>query len=322
MYLKSLKNIPYRILQKIRVVSKKKCSPKAFLNVKTDSFYDIVAPFSEIQKVVTGFIFTEGPIWIESEKCLLFSDIPDNKIWKLDISGELNVFREPSSNSNGLTIDLKGRLIVCEHRNRRVTRIERDGSITILAATYNGLRLNSPNDVVVKNDGSIYFTDPPYGIQKEQQEQPVQGVYRISPDCREIKLVSDTFERPNGLAFSPDEKKLYVDNSENDRYISVFNVNEDGTLSRGEIFHDMDIDKPGHPDGMKLDQAGNIFCTGPGGVWVLDAQGNHLGTIVTPEQPSNCAWGDEDLKSLYITATTSIYKIRVTIAGNIRGKSK
>jgi gluconolactonase len=293
--------------------------PKGSLKPKSDAFYNLISRHTKIKRVATGFIFTEGPVWIETEKCLLFSDIPDNKIWKLSIDKTLSIFREPSGNSNGLTLDRQERLIACEHSNRRVTRTEKDGSITVLADTYNNMKLNSPNDVVVKSDGSVYFTDPPYGIQEEQQEQPVQGVYRISPEGTEIKLVADTFERPNGLAFSPDEKKLYVDNSEKDRYIRIFDVNEHGTLSDGKTFCDMNIDIPGLPDGMKLDQAGNIYCTGPGGVWVIDTLGNHLGTIATPEPPANCAWGDEDYKSLYITATTSIYKIRVTIPGNKAG---
>ncbi len=293
--------------------------PKGSLDPKSDAFYNLIPPLSKIERVATGFIFTEGPIWIEAEQCILFSDIPDNKIWKLTIGGVLSIFREPSNNSNGLTLDRQGCLIACEHSNRRVTRTEKNGSVTILADTYNNMRLNSPNDVVAKSDGSIYFTDPPYGIKSDEQEQPLQGVYRISPDGTEIKIVADSFERPNGLAFSPDEKRLYVDNSEKERYIRVFDVNKDGTLSNGTIFCDMDIDKPGCPDGMKLDLAGNIYCTAPGGIWVLDVQGNHLGTIVTPEPPANCAWGDEDCKSLYITATTSIYKIRVTIPGNKAG---
>ncbi len=305
-----------RVLRKIkREYEKRKDLPKGYLKPESDTFYNLVPRNSKIQQLATGFIFTEGPIWIEPEQCLLFSDIPDNKIWKLAIDGSLSIFREPSGNSNGLTLDREGRLIACEHSNRRVMRTEKDGSITIMADTYNNLRLNSPNDVVVKSDGGIYFTDPPYGIQIEQQEQLVQGVYRISPEGKEIILVSDTFERPNGLAYSPDEKKLYIDNSEKDRYIRVFDVNEDGTLNNGTIFCDMDIDIPGLPDGMKLDQAGNLYCTGRGGVWAIVTLGNHLGTIVTPEPPANCAWGDDDWKGLYITAQTSLYKIRTNIPG-------
>ncbi len=297
------------------VYGKRNGLQKFALKPKSDTFYNLISRRTKIQRLATGFIFTEGPVWIEQEQCLLFSDIPDNKIWKLASDGTLSIFREPSGNSNGMTFDRQGRLIVCEHSNRRVTRTEPDGSITIMADTYNNLRLNSPNDVVVKSDGAIYFTDPPYGIQPEDQEQPVQGVYRISPDGADISLVADTLDRPNGLAFSPDEEKLYVDNSENDRHIRMFDVNEDGTLSKGAVFCDMNIDIQDHPDGMKLDQSGTMYCTGPGGIWVIDKQGNHLGTVVTPEQPANCAWGDDDYKGLYITATSSIYKIRVTTPG-------
>jgi gluconolactonase len=166
----------------------------------------------------------------------------------------------------------------------------------------------------VKRDGAIYFTDPPYGIQPEQQEQTVKGVYRLSPDQSKLTLLIDDFTGPNGLAFSPDESRLYIDDSER-RHIRVFDVQPDGSLSNGRIFHDMDIEKPGAPDGMKVDLSGNVYCTGPGGVWVLDPGGRHLGTIVTPEQPANCAWGDDDWQSLYITARTSVYRIRTNISG-------
>jgi gluconolactonase len=213
-----------------------------------------------------------------------------------------------------LTRDKEGRLIACEHGNRRVTRTEADGSVTVLAERFRGKRLNSPNDVIVKSDGAIYFTDPSYGINPKEQEQPVQGVYRLSPDTKEITLVADDLARPNGLAFSPDEKKLYIDDSER-RHIRVFAVREDGSLTGGTLFHDMNVATPGAPDGMKVDVAGHVYCTGAGGVWVFDPAGNHLGTIVTPEKPSNCAWGDEDWRTLYITAETSLYKIRVNTAG-------
>jgi gluconolactonase len=169
--------------------------------------------------------------------------------------------------------------------------------------------------VVVKSDGAIYFTDPPYGIGPEQQEQSIQGVYRLSPDGSELAVVAADFDKPNGLAFSPDETKLYIDDSSERRHIRVFDVQADGSLSNGRIFHDMNVEKPGLPDGMKVDTDGNVFCTGPGGVWVLNPSGNHLGTIVTPETPSNCAWGDEDRRGLYITACNSVYRIRVNIPG-------
>ena len=168
---------------------------------------------------------------------------------------------------------------------------------------------------MVKSDGSIYFTDPPYGIKPHEKEQPVQGVYRLSPDAKQLTLVADDLEKPNGLAFSPDESKLYIDDSSPRRHIRVFDVQLDGMLANGRVFQDMNIHQSGSPDGMKVDAAGRVFCTGPGGVWVIDPTGTHLGTIVLPEQPSNCAWGDDDLRSLYMTARTSVYRIRVNTPG-------
>ncbi|MDH4233301.1 MAG: SMP-30/gluconolactonase/LRE family protein [Nitrospirota bacterium] len=284
------------------------------LERETPSFYDLISENAAIEQIATGFQFTEGPVWFAEEKVLLFSDIPANKVLKLTPDGRVTVFRQPSGNSNGLARDKQGRLIACEHGNRRVTRTETDGAVSILADKYGERRLNSPNDVVVKTDGTIYFTDPPYGIHSAQQEQPVQGVYRLSPDQGELTLVADDFTAPNGLAFSPDENRLYIDDSER-RHIRVFDIQSDGSLSNGRIFHDMNVAKPGSPDGMKVDIWGNVYCTGPGGVWVLDQEGTHLGTIIMPEQPSNCAWGDDDLQSLYITARTSVYKIRTNIPG-------
>lgn len=271
---------------------------------------------SEIERVASGFAFTEGPVWIAEEQCLLFSDVPANKIMKLSRGDRIEVFRHPSGNSNGLTRDRESRLVVCEQGNRRVTRTENDGSITVVADIFRGKKLNSPNDVVVKSDGGIYFTDPHYGIEPCQREQPVQGVYFLPPDGNELKLVAEDFEMPNGLVFSPDEKELYVDDSSlGRRHVRVFQVECDGTLSGGHLFHDMSIRQPGNPDGMKVDTCGNIYCAGAGGVWVFDPEGCHLGTIKTPEIPSNCAWGDEDLQSLYITARTSVYRVRVNIPG-------
>ena len=284
------------------------------LESKSSNFQNLFPKKVKIDRVATGFQFTEGPIWFSEENYLLFSDIPANKILKLTPDNRVTIFREPSNNSNGLTRDKQGRLIACEHGTRRVTRTEKDGSITVLADKFQGKNLNSPNDVVVKSDGAIYFTDPPYGIKPEQQEQPIQGVYRLSPDGNQIIIVADDFIKPNGLAFSPDEKQLYIDDSER-RHIRVFDVKTDGTLANSRIFYDMNIKQTGLPDGMKVDVQGHIYCTGAGGVWVFDREGNHLGTIVTPEQPANCAWGDEDWQSLYITAQTSIYKIRVNIPG-------
>lgn len=291
-------------------------SATGHLEAKSKAFHKIFAGDIKIKRVATGFNFTEGPVWFGEEKYLLFSDIPANKILKLTPDGQVTIFRWPSGNSNGLTRDKRGRLIACEHTNRRVTRTENDGSITVLADRSQGKKLNSPNDVAVKSDGAIYFTDPPYGIKPDQQEQTIQGVYRLLPETKELIPVADDFDGPNGLAFSPDESKLYIDDSASKcRHIRVFDVQADGSLSNGQIFHNMNINKPGAPDGMKVDVYGHIYCTGPGGVWVFDPEGNHLGTIVTPENPANCAWGDDDWKGLYITAHTSVYKVRVDIPG-------
>jgi len=285
------------------------------LEEESENFRKIFPANAKVRRIASGFQFTEGPVWIPEANHLLFSDIPANKILSLKPNGQVTTFRDPSGKSNGLTRDRQGRLIACEHGNRRVTRTEKDGSIIVLADKFQGGKLNSPNDVVVKSDGAIYFTDPPYGIKPNEQEQPLQGVYRISPDGGEINLVADDFERPNGLAFSPDEKKLYIDDSSERRHLGVFDVQPDGALANSRIFYEMNIDKHGAPDGMKVDVDGRIYCTGPGGIWVFDSEGVHLGTIVTPEIPANCAWGDEDWQSLYITARTSIYKIRVNIPG-------
>lgn len=267
----------------------------------------------QVEKVSSGHKFTEGPVW-STQGTLLFSDIPENIIW--ETGSEAKVFRKPSGNSNGLTLDLQGRLIACEHGTRRVTRTEKDGTIKVLADSYNGKKLNSPNDVVVKSDGTIYFTDPPYGIGADQQEQDCQGVYRIKTDGTLELLVKD-FDRPNGLCFSPDEKKLYIADSSNLKHVRVFDVQKDGMLTGGKVF--AQIVGNGVPDGMKVDVKGNLYVTGPGGVWIFDPSGKHTGTIETPETPANCAWGDKDGKTLYMTAVTSVYKVRLDVGGKLPG---
>lgn len=269
-----------------------------------------------VEQVATGFQFTEGPVWIASKQYLLFSDIPANTIYKLDNSRGVSVFRAPSHHANGLTCDRQGQLIACEHGSRSITRTDSNGTVTVLSDHFQSKPLNSPNDVVVKSDGTLYFTDPPYGIQAKQQEQPVQGVYRLSPDSQELTLVADDFVRPNGLAFSPDEQTLYISDSSSRCHIRAFDVHPDGSLTNSRVFQTMTIPKaPGAPDGMKVDQAGRLYATGPGGVWILEADGTHLGTVILPEQPANCAWGDDNRQSLYITAQTSVYKIRVNTPG-------
>jgi len=260
----------------------------------------------------TGFEFTEGPLWMD-DLGLLFSDIPADKIYKWTESGGTKIWRDGSGNANGLAQDIEGRLIACEHGTRRVSRTDSDGSVITIASEYQGGRLNSPNDIVTHSSGQIYFTDPPYGIEEADREQPVNGVYRITLDG-DLVLLTDDFTRPNGLAFSPDESTLYIDDS-GKRHVRVFDVLPDGDISNSRLFSDMDHPQPGSPDGMKVDVEGNIYVAGATGLWVFDPDGNLHGVIVTPERPSNCAWGDKDRQTLYITARTSIFRIRTKIPG-------
>ena len=270
----------------------------------------------EPERLATGFQFTEGPVWM-ADGYLLFSDIPANIMYKWTPKSGAEVWREPSGNSNGLTRNSDDLLLACEHGNRRVSRTNPDGTVETIAGAYQGNRLNSPNDLVVKSDGVIYFTDPPYGIQPEEKEQPHNGVYRILTDGS-LELMATDFERPNGLAFSPDESILYIDDSYY-RHLRAFDVREDGTLENSRIICDMDHPQPGSPDGMKVDEEGHIYVTGATGVWVFEPDGELLGVVAPPERPANCAWGDEDKKSLYLTAQTSLYRIRTTVAGSGMG---
>jgi gluconolactonase len=270
------------------------------------------------QQIATGFQFTEGPVW-HPDGYLIFSDISASRTYTWQPNGTVAIFREPSGFANGLTLDHQRRLIACEHGGRRVSRVAADGTVTTLADSYGGKRLNSPNDVVVKSDGTIYFTDPPYGLAPphgpsvQEQEQPCNGLYRLTPNG-ELELLIDDFDRPNGLAFSADESLLYVDDSPR-RHVRVFDVLPNGGLANSRIFADMDHPQPGSPDGMKIDSEGHVFVTGATGVWVFEPDGTCLGVIVTPERPANCAWGDPDRQTLYITARTSLYRVRTTVPG-------
>jgi gluconolactonase len=263
-------------------------------------------------------VFTEGPVW-HPEGFLLFSDIPAAKIYKWSPDGTLSVWRDDSGNSNGLTFDRQGGLVACEHGNRRVSRTLADGTVVSIAELYNGKRLNRPNDVVVKSDGTIYFSDPPYGKNPGEPtnpadiEQPCNGVYRVLTNGV-LELVADDFERPNGLAFSPDESILYIDDSAR-RHVRAFDVLPDGTLANSRIIADLDHPQPGSPDGMKIDVQGNLYVAGATGVWVFTPEGEHLGVIVTPERPANLAWGDADRQTLYVTARTSLFRFRTHIPG-------
>jgi len=279
------------------------------------AFWTVVEKNARVEKVAGNFQFTEGPVWNRAG-FLLFSDIPANQIVKFVPGSAPGVFRTPSGNSNGLTYDRQGRLTICEHSNRRVTRLEADGPLTVLADRYEGKKLNSPNDLVVRSDGTIYFTDPPYGIPEgEQQELPFQGVFKIAPDGK-LTLLAQDFERPNGIALSPNEKTLYVTDSARG-HVRAFAVAKGGSTSNGRTFAEMKSERRGVPDGMKVDRKGNLYVTGAGGVWVFDKTGKHLGSIVMSELPANCAWGDDDFRTLYLTARTSLYKIRLKIPGFI-----
>jgi gluconolactonase len=280
----------------------------------------LVPKDAKIEKLADGFKFTEGPVWTR-DGVLLFSDIPNNVVLKWDPkTKQLSDYRRPSNQTNGNTLDAQGRFVSCEHSGRRVSRREADGSFATVVDKYEGKRLNSPNDVIFKSDGSIYFTDPPYGLPK-QDEDPAKelkhnGVYRLKDG--KLTLLTAELTRPNGLAFSPDEKTLYVANSDVARKIWMsYPVKEDGTLGAGKLLFDVTKStEPGLPDGLKVDTEGNVYGTGPGGVWIISPAGKHLGTIKPPEYPANCAWGD-DGKTLYMTAQTGLYRIRVSVGGKL-----
>lgn len=281
-----------------------------------------LAPEARLEQVTTGFRFTEGPLWDPATGSLLFSDIPAARIYAW-AGGEARIFREGSGKSNGLTWDIHGGLLACEHLNRRVSRTLTDGTVVALADQYAGRRLNSPNDLACHSRGNVYFSDPPYGIQSAdqgalaEQEQPLNGLYLIRSGEQEPVLVGNDFERPNGMAFSPDERWLYV--ADTPRYqLRRFEVQPDGALLGGAVLATLDQERgQGRPDGMKVDVEGRIYTTGPGGLWVLSPEGEALGHVAFPEKTSNCAWGDEDHQSLYVTAGPSIYRLRTLVAGLI-----
>ncbi|OUL36383.1 gluconolactonase [Nostoc sp. T09] len=272
---------------------------------------------AKVEKLAGGLKFTEGPVW-HPRGFLLFSDIPADTIYKLTTDGKVSVFRRPAGNPNGNTFDTQGRLITAEH-NRRLVRTEKNGQIKVLAERYQGKLLNSPNDVVVKSDGSIYFTDPPYGISKEKEELGFYGIYRWQPNGT-LSLLNKQMLRPNGIAFSTDEKKLYVSDSEQG-YIRIFDVKSDGTLTNSRVFAELKEPKDkGVPDGLKIDIKGNIYCSGPEGVWIFSPTGQLLGKIFMPEVVTNLAWGNKDYKTLYITAGQGVYRIHLKVAGKQPGR--
>jgi len=311
------------------------------------------------------FRWTEGPVWIPGSFLsrvgavftsrrrsalretgyLLFAETPSNSIQKWAPDKGVSVFMQPSGykgtdhfpgpepGSNGMTLDSLGRLTVAGHAQRDVWRLEHinpQAQVTVLADTYDGKRLNSPNDLTYKSDGSLYFTDPPYGLpdleKNPDKDLPFAGVYRVRdaeaqmpgapPDHAKLQLLVKDLPRPNGIAFSPDEKYLYVDNSEPRKIWMRYTVQADGTLADGKLLFDATSDpRPGDPDGMKIDEKGNIYSAGPGGVWIFSPEGKHLGTLDIPERVGNVAWGGADHKTLYVAASSSIYRIKLTVAG-------
>ncbi len=266
------------------------------------------------EQLASGFEFTEGPLWY-SAGYWVFVDIRTSRIYKLEPGGQPEVIRENSDQSNGMTFDMQGRLLICEMESRQLNRWEDDGSFTIVAGRWNGKRLNRPNDVVCASDGSIYFTDPSLRMEPHEKEQLFNGVYRVAPDGTVNPIITD-FEFPNGLALSPDERTLYVANSRPDMFIKAYDVQPTGSVTNGRIFADLKLEGlEGVPDGFKVDVEGRVYSTGPGGCWVFSPAGEHLGTIELPEIPANCAFGGPDYKTLFFTARTGIYSVRTTTAG-------
>lgn len=301
--------------------------------VRVDPGIDqIVPPNPKVWKLAEGFQFTEGPVWVPGVDggYLLFSDPNSNTIYSYR-DGSLSVFRMPSGysgadideygqpGSNGLTLDSRGRLTLDQHGNRRVVRLEADGSETVLADSYQGKRLNSPNDLVYKSDDSLYFTDPPFGLPKffddPGKQLPYSGVFRWKNG--EVTLLTADLTGPNGIAFSPDEKFLYVgDWDDKLKVVMRYPVLDNGTLGQGEVFYDMtSADGEDAIDGIKVDVLGNVYVSGPGGLWILSPEGKHLGTIVPPRHPHNMTWGDPDGRTLYLTAQDRVYRIRLNIPG-------
>ena len=277
----------------------------------------IVSPDQDIEELGRGYhgpgMNAEGPMWWKEGGYLLFSHVGNDRRLKWAPGEGVSVFRHPTNNANGTTRDPQGRLVACESGARRVTRLETDGSVTIVADSYDGQPFNRPNDLAVKSDGSTYFTDP--GAAGGPVEMGFAGVYRVSPDLGTATLVTRDIAFPNGITFSTDEKVLYVDDSRN-ATIRAFDLQADGTLANDRVFFQFKSELPGVADGIKVDVEGNVYCTGPGGLWIIDPSGKHLGTILTgAQQTTNCAWGDDDWKTMFITTRDTLVRIRMKIPG-------
>jgi len=300
---------------------------------KDPRFDKLIPRDARIELLADGFKWTEGPVWLPDGKHLLFSDVPNNIIWKWQVGKGATSFLKPSGHrgdtarkgepgSNGLALDPEGLLVVCQHGDRRICRIEKDGKQTTLADRFDGKRFHSPNDLAFRGNGDLYFTDPPYGLEKgwddPGRELDFCGVYRLARDGK-LTLLTRELSRPNGIAFSPDEKKLYIADSDVTRPVwMVYDLKDDGTLGPGKVFararEHLTLKRLGVPDGLKVDKDGNLFAAGPGGILLFAPDGTHLGTLLTGSLTSNCAWGDDD-STLYITAGQRLLRIRTTTKG-------
>ena len=296
------------------LTEKKESAPGARIEILDPAMNALLAPGAAVRLLGDAFQFTEGPVWLPWEGgVLVFSDIPADTLYRWTETAGLAVFRRPSHNANGNTADPEGRLVTCEHGSRTVTRTAPDGAVVTLASTYKGKKLNSPNDVVVRSDGTVWFTDPPYGIKPAEQEQPANYVFRLDAGAAEPAQVADDFVRPNGLCFSPDEKFLYVADSDRSRsHIRRFRVTGENALAGGEVF--AKIQPPG-PDGIRCDADGRLYVTAGDGVQVFDAQGKLLGKIRLAVQPTNCTFGGPDRRTLFITARTHLYAVTLAVRG-------
>lgn len=277
-------------------------------------FKKIVPPNSKLERLATDMKFTEGPVWLAQDGgCLVFSDIPADELKKWTAKDGLATFRKPSQNANGNTVDRQGRLITCEHTGRRLSILETDGTLRTLVDQYAGKKFNSPNDAIVKSDGTVWFTDPPYGLPRgATKEQDGNYVFRFDPKTKTATVVVKDFDMPNGLCFSPDEGKLYIADSGKPRHIRVFDVQKDGTVKGGAVF--CQIDKGG-PDGIRCDEQGRIFSSAGDGVHIFAPDGKLIGKILVPETPANLCFGGKDGKTLFITARTSLYSIPLLVKG-------
>jgi gluconolactonase len=289
----------------------------------TDRFYELVPKSAKLERLGTGFTFTEGPVWNHAGKYLLFSDMPGDCRRRWDAKDGVREMAKPSNKGNGMTYETDGGLLICEHSTSSLIRLHSDGRRDTVASHYEGTQLNSPNDVIVARDKSIYFSDPIYGRVpgfgvERAQDLKFQGVFRVQPNGQNLQLLADDFDQPNGLCFSPDETLLYINDSPR-AHIRVFDRKADGTIGNGRMFFDNignGVVADGIPDGMKIDAAGNVWVTGPGGIWVISPKAELLGRVDVPENVGNLNWGGDDWKTLYVCASTSLYKIDTTVGGN------